>query len=112
MGEGHGPALTATGRHRRRLQAVFAITLAVLALEVVGGIASGSLALLADAGHLLADATGVGLALLASGFAARPATPERTFGYQRAEILAAVGNAVLLFVVAGSVVVEAVRRLA
>ena len=106
-GQGHG---TATGRHRNRLLAVFAITVTVMVAEAIGGIVSGSLALLADAGHMLTDATGVGLALLAASFAARPATLERTFGYQRAEILAAVLNALLLFAVAAYVLVEVVRR--
>lgn len=55
--------------------------------EVIGGLVAGSLALLADAGHMLTDAVGVGLALLAAAFAAKPATLERTFGYQRSEIL-------------------------
>jgi cobalt-zinc-cadmium efflux system protein len=97
---------------RGRLVAVFAITLAVLVVELVGAALSGSLALLADAGHVLADGAGIGLALLAIRFAARPATPQRTFGYYRLEILAAVVNAVLLFGVAGFVLVEAWRRLA
>jgi cobalt-zinc-cadmium efflux system protein len=108
---GHGHS-TATGQQRSRLLAVLAITLTVMVVEVVGGLASGSLALLADAGHMLTDAAGVGLALLAAAFAARPATPARTFGYQRVEILAAVVNALLLFGVAAYVFVEAVRRLA
>jgi cobalt-zinc-cadmium efflux system protein len=106
-GHAHG---TGTGMHRNRLRIVLAITLTALVVEVVGGLMSGSLALLADAGHMLTDAAGVGLALIAAAFAARPATPERTFGYQRAEILAAVVNALLLFLVAGYVLVEAVRR--
>lgn len=87
------------------------ITVAIMVVEVVGGLISGSLALLADAGHMLTDAVGVGLALLAASFAAKPATPERTFGYQRSEILAAVVNAVLLFGVAAFVLIEAARRL-
>jgi cobalt-zinc-cadmium efflux system protein len=106
---GHRHA-TATGAHRRRLAGVLAITLGVMAVEVAAGLLTGSLALLADAGHMLTDAAGVGLALLAAAFAARPATPERTFGYQRLEILAAVGNALLLFGVAAWVLAEAVRR--
>ncbi|HEY0484928.1 MAG TPA: cation diffusion facilitator family transporter [Mycobacteriales bacterium] len=103
---------TATGRHRGRLRAVLAITLTVMVVQVAGGLASGSLALLADAGHMLTDAAGVGFALLAASFAARPATAARTFGYQRAEILAAVINALLLFGVAAYVLVQAVRRIA
>ncbi len=87
---------TATGQHRNRLVAVLAITVTILVVELIGGLVSGSLALLADAGHMFTDAVGVGLALLAASFAARPVTPERTFGYQRSEILAAVANAVLL----------------
>jgi cobalt-zinc-cadmium efflux system protein len=102
---------SAAGTHRGRLAAVFAITLAVLVVEVVGAVLSGSLALLADAGHVLTDGAGIGLALLAIRFAARPATPQRTFGYYRLEILAAVVNAVLLFGVAGFVLVQAWRRL-
>ena len=110
-GHSHG-AVSATGQHRSRLVVALCITLAIMVVEVVGGLVSGSLALLADAGHMLTDAAGVGLALLAATFAARPATPERTFGYHRLEILAAVVNALLLFGVAGFVLVEAVRRLA
>jgi cobalt-zinc-cadmium efflux system protein len=99
------------GAHRGRLLAVLLIGLAVLAVEVVGGLLTGSLALLADAGHVLADVAGLSLALLAVWFGGRPATPGRTFGWYRAEILAAVVNAVLLLTVAGLVLVEAWRRL-
>jgi cobalt-zinc-cadmium efflux system protein len=107
----HDHAHSAAAAHRGRLTAVFVVTLAILVVELVGAVLSGSLALLADAGHVLADGAGVGLALLAIRFAARPATPQRTFGYYRLEILAAVVNAVLLFGVAGFVLVEAWRRL-
>jgi cobalt-zinc-cadmium efflux system protein len=110
-GHSHGP-VSATAQHRSRLVVALCITVTIMVVEVVGGLASGSLALLADAGHMLTDAAGVGLALLAATFAARPATPERTFGYHRLEILAAVVNALLLFGVAGFVLVEAVRRFA
>lgn len=109
QGQGHSHG-TATGTHRSRLLGVLTITVSIMAAEVIGGLISGSLALLADAGHMLTDAAGVGLALLAAAFAARPATPERTFGYMRLEILAAVINALLLFGVAGFVLIEAVRR--
>lgn len=102
---------SAPGEHRGRLAAVFGITLALVAVEVAGGLWSGSLALLADAGHLGTDAAGIGLSLLAAWIAGRPSTPRRTFGWQRAEILAAAVNAVLLFAVAGYVLYEAVRRL-
>src|SRR5665811_344371 len=90
MGAGHGHGHsqgTATGTHRNRLFGVLAITVSIMVAEVIGGLISGSLALLADAGHLLTDAAGVSLALLAAAFALRPATPERTFGYLRFEIL-------------------------
>ncbi|HEY1331561.1 MAG TPA: cation diffusion facilitator family transporter [Actinomycetota bacterium] len=102
---------SAAARHRRRLAAVLAITLAIVAAEVIGGIIAHSLALLADAGHTGADAAGIGLSLLAIWLAARPATADRTFGSYRLEILAAVLNAVLLFGVAAFVVVEGIRRL-
>src|SRR5919197_2095201 len=97
---------------RRRLAIVLGITCAVLAIEVAGAIVSDSLVLLADAGHMATDAGGIALSLLAMWFAARPASPRRTFGFQRLEILAAVANALLLCGVGVYVVVEAVRRLA
>jgi cobalt-zinc-cadmium efflux system protein len=97
--------------HRGRLLAVLLLSLGVLVAEVVGGLLTGSLALLADAGHVLADVAGLSLALLAVWFAGRPATPGRTFGWYRAEMLAAAVNAVLLLAVAGLVLVEAWRRL-
>jgi cobalt-zinc-cadmium efflux system protein len=107
---GHGQSAARAGRGR--LGAVFLVTLAIMLVEVVGGLLTGSLALLADAGHMLTDVAGIGLALLAIWFAARPATPERTFGHYRVEILAAVANSVLLFGVAIVVLIEAWRRLA
>jgi len=111
MGTGHDHAIgTATGRHRRRLVLVLTMTLSVVGVQVVGGLMSGSLALLADAGHMLTDASGVAIALIASILAARPATNARTYGLQRAEILAALANAVLLAVLAVWVIVQAVGR--
>jgi len=104
-------ALSATGKHRNRLVVVFVITAVVLVAEVVGAFLTGSLALLADAGHMLTDVAGIGLALLAAYFAARPANEERTFGLSRLEILAAALNAVLLFALAAYVLIEAWRRL-
>jgi cobalt-zinc-cadmium efflux system protein len=109
-GHGHGP-VTASAGHRRRLAVVLGLTVAVLVVEVVGAVVSGSLALLADAGHMATDALGIALALGAVTLAQRPARGRRTFGWQRAEILAAVANALLLIGVAGYVLVEAVRRL-
>ena len=109
-GHSHASAATATGTHRRRLMVVLAITVTVLVVQVVGGLFSGSLALLADAGHMATDAAGITAALLAASLAARPATNARTYGLQRAEILAALANALLLGGVAVWVLVEAARR--
>ncbi|MGE5290161.1 MAG: cation diffusion facilitator family transporter [Micromonosporaceae bacterium] len=106
-----GLRTTATGRHRGRLTLAAVIILAILATEVAGGLITGSLALLADAGHMATDAAGIGLSLLAAHFATRPATNERTFGFARAEILAATLNALLLFGVAGFILIESIRRL-
>jgi cobalt-zinc-cadmium efflux system protein len=101
---------TAGGRHRRRLVAVLGINVGVLVLQVIGGLVSGSLALLADAGHMLTDSTGLLIALVAVSLAARPATPSRTFGLQRIEILAALTNGLLLVGVAVWVLIRAVDR--
>lgn len=109
-GHGHGAATAAAG-YRGRLFAVLVITLSVLVVEVVVGLLSGSLALLADAAHLGTDALGIGMALLAVRMAGRAPTARRTFGWQRGEVLAAGFNAVLLLGLAVAVVVEAVRRL-
>ncbi len=109
-GHDHSHGLTATGRNRRRLVAVLCITLGVMVVQAIGAWLSGSLALLADAGHMLTDATGVGIALLAASLAMRPATDARTFGWQRAEILAALGNAVILCTVGVLVIREAFLR--
>jgi cobalt-zinc-cadmium efflux system protein len=106
------PNHTAAAANRGRLLAVFGLTLAIFAVEAVGGLATNSLALLADAGHMLTDVAGIGLALLAIWIGSRPPDPERTFGYQRLEILAAVVNALVLFGVGAFILVEAVRRLA
>jgi cation diffusion facilitator family transporter len=112
MGHGHSHApITAGGAHRRRLVVVLGLTLAVLVAEIVGAVLSGSLALLADAGHMATDAAGLALALAAVGLAQRPARGRRTFGWQRVEILAAVANGMLLLAVAAYVLIEAIRRI-
>jgi cobalt-zinc-cadmium efflux system protein len=80
-------------------------------VEVVAGYAAGSLALMADAGHMLTDAASLGLALFAAWLGSRPATPERSFGFRRAEILAALANGVALVAIAIWIAVEAVQRL-
>lgn len=105
----HRPSAAAVGA--RRLAAVLALVLGYLVVEVVAGILTNSLALLADAGHMLSDATGIGLALLAIRFAQRPATPQKSFGYYRVETFAAIANAIILFGVAAFIVYEAVQRL-
>jgi cobalt-zinc-cadmium efflux system protein len=111
MGAGHSHEGSAAAGHKGRLMAVFAITVAILVAEVVGALGSGSLTLLADAGHVLTDAGGIGLSLLAIHFGQRSPSQARTFGYLRLEILAAAFNALLLFAVAVFVIVEAIRRL-
>jgi len=108
MPHAHGSAAAA---NRNRLVAVLGLSLVMLIVEVAGGLASNSLALLADAGHMLTDVSGIGLALLAIWFAGRAPTSERTFGYLRLEIFAAVANAVLLFGVAAFILYEAWQRL-
>jgi cobalt-zinc-cadmium efflux system protein len=103
--------LTPTNAHRKRLIVVLAITVSVLIAEVIGGLIAGSLALLADAGHLLTDSTGLIMALIAASLATHAATAKRTFGLQRAEVLAALANALLLVGVAVWVLIMAVDRL-
>jgi len=105
---GHGQ--TPAGKNKRRLAIVLALTTTYLVAEVVGGLLTNSLALLADAGHMLTDVAGLGLALLAIQFAERPATPERTYGYYRIEILAALSNAVILIGISLYILYEAYER--
>ena len=103
---------TAAQAHRGRLVAVLAITATVFVAEVVGGLVSGSFSLLADAGHMLTDVAGLLLALLATVLAARPATVRRTFGWQRAEVLAAMVNGMVVAAVGVVVLVEGIGRIA
>lgn len=112
-GHGHGHvAASAGGRHLSRLIAALCIGVAFLVLEVVVGVATGSLALISDAAHLLTDVAGLGMALTAIVLARRTGpTFRRTFGLYRSEVLAALGNAILLFGVAAYVLVEAVERI-
>jgi len=113
VGAGHGHGVSASGRHVRRLWISLGVLLAFLVLEVVVGVATSSLALLSDAGHMFTDVLGVGMALAAISAARGAGTSDRrTFGLYRAEVLAALANAALLCGVAGWVVVEAVRRFA
>jgi len=111
-GHAHGHAHGGSGLGQSRtLAIVLAISSTILVAEVVGAYLSGSLALLADAGHVLTDVAGLSLALFAAVLAARPATPERTWGYQRAEVLAAAAQASVLLAVGAFILVEGVRRL-
>ena len=98
-------------RNRRTLALVLALTVAITVVEVVGGLATGSLALLADAVHMLSDNLALGLALTAVWLAGRPSTPERSFGYQRAEVLAALVNGLVLVGLAIWIFIEAWGRL-
>ena len=107
---GHGHSHTPAGKNKRRLAIVLGLTTAYLIAEVVGGLLTHSLALLADAGHMLTDVAGLGLALLAIQFAERPATPERTYGFYRVEILAALINAVVLIGISVYILYEAYQR--
>ncbi|MGW2640609.1 cation diffusion facilitator family transporter [Streptomyces sp. NPDC001348] len=119
MGAGHDhghahthvpPTGTAAAAYRGTLRVTLSITLGVMVLEIAGGLAADSLALIADAAHMATDALGLGMALLAIHFAARPPSTNRTFGYARAEILAALANCLLLLGVGGYVLYEAVQR--
>ena len=103
----HAPA-----DHRGRLVVAFAITTTVLVAQAVGAVLTGSLALLVDTAHVLTDAAGLGIALLAATLALRPPTARRTWGFRRAEVLAALVQAGVLLAVGVYVLVEGVRRLA
>lgn len=98
--------------HRSSLAVVLAITATFTVVELVAGILANSLALLADAGHMLTDVGAIALALFAAWAARRPATPDKTYGYLRYEILAALVNGTALVVLAGFIVWDAVGRLA
>ncbi len=104
-GHSHGQ-----GADRRALAVVFALTTGYLIVEVIGGLITGSLALLADAGHMLSDSVSLGLALFAVWIVNKPATPNRSSGYKRAEILAALLNGVTLVAVSVWIFYEAIRR--
>jgi len=101
---------TSAGRYKSRLIWALALTTTFMVVEVVGGLWTGSLALLADAAHMLTDAGGLALALIAIRFAERPATPQRTYGYVRMEILSALTNAVVLLLLTIYILYEAYQR--
>lgn len=97
--------------NRVRLSIAIAIVAAFLIVELVGALLAGSLALIADAGHMFSDLLGLVIALVALGIAARPATDRQTFGYQRAEVFGALANGLILLGVAVYVAIEGVQRL-
>jgi cobalt-zinc-cadmium efflux system protein len=97
--------------NRRLLATALTLTASVMVVQIVGAILSGSLALLADAAHMFTDAAALVVALVATAIASRPADDRRTFGYQRAEVLGALANGVILIVLCAWVGIEAVQRL-
>jgi len=97
--------------NRRRLAMALVLTAAYMVAEIVGGLAANSLALLADAGHMFSDAAALGLSLVAVILAQRPATPQRTYGFHRAEILAALLNGAALLTLSVLIAREAWERL-
>jgi len=105
------PGHTPSSRHKNRLWIVFALTSCFLAVEVVAAFATGSLSLLADAAHMLVDTGGLLMSLLAVWFAERPATPAKTYGYYRVEILAALVNGVVLCLLSVGILIKAYERL-
>ncbi|MDQ3910712.1 MAG: cation diffusion facilitator family transporter [Actinomycetota bacterium] len=112
LAHSHGAHTHNKGPHQnvRVLTVVLALTTAFLIAEVIGGLLTGSLALLADAGHMASDSASIALALLAFWLSVKPATPERSFGYKRAEILAALFNGVTLVAISIWIFIEAYRR--
>ena len=108
-GHTHGGG-TAAGQHKGRLKAALVLTASFMVVQAVGGLVTGSLALLADSAHMLTDAGGLALALIAIRFAERPATPQKTYGYVRLEILSALLNAVVLLLLTIFILYEAADR--
>lgn len=115
--EGHNHSHGAHGHHhfdpsgnKKGLMIALIITVGIMFLEFFGGLITNSLALLSDSGHMLNDASSLALSLVAVWFATKPASPNKTYGFHRFEILAALLNGVTLFVVAGFIIVEAYGR--
>jgi cobalt-zinc-cadmium efflux system protein len=106
----HAAVHATTSARKKALVLALALTLGYTVVEVVAGVFTGSLALLADAGHMVSDNVSLALALWAIWLAAKPATPQRSFGFKRAEVLAALANGVVLVAVAVWVIMEAVQR--
>jgi cobalt-zinc-cadmium efflux system protein len=110
MAHNHHHEISASGKHKNRLVAVLLLSFLYLIVEVVGGYITGSLALFADAGHMLTDVAGLGLALFAIKIAGKPANPKKTYGYYRAEIFAALANGVFLLCISVFILFEAYQR--
>ena len=110
LGRDHDHSHNLRGAGKRSLIIAFALIAGFMFVEVVGGILSGSLALLADAGHMLTDAASIAVALIAMHFADRPPSAQRTFGYHRLEILAALVNALALWLIVAWILFEAYGR--
>ena len=108
----HGFSRARASKDVKALRAVLLITAILLVVEAVGGLLSGSLALLADAGHMLTDVASLLLSLIAFKLASRPRSSSRTFGWRRAEIFAAFLNGIALWGIAGLIGYEAVMRTA
>lgn len=111
MGAGHTHGTSANDRNRKRLSLVLVLVVGYMAAEVIGGLVTGSLALMADVGHMFSDAAALALSLFAIWIAQRPATPRRTFGYYRTEILAALVNGATLIAISIYIFIEAYRRI-
>jgi cobalt-zinc-cadmium efflux system protein len=107
---GHERHLAAS-ENRRRLLLVLGLASVTMVAEAVGGRWTGSLALLADAGHMLSDVSALSLSVVALSLAQRPRSPQQTYGHHRTEILAALANGVLLAGVSLSILVESIHRL-
>ncbi|HWK47791.1 MAG TPA: cation diffusion facilitator family transporter [Stellaceae bacterium] len=107
-GHSHGAGIT----DQRRIGWAFGVIFGVMLVEIVGGLMSGSLALLADAGHMVSDAAALGMSWTALQIGKRPADAQRSYGYQRVEVLVAFVNGCTLFAIAAWIVVEAIRRFA
>ncbi len=105
-----GQPLSATSKQRTALKLTFGLTLGYFIVEAVGAILTNSLALLSDAAHMLTDVGGISLALFAAWMSTKPPTPDKTFGYYRVEILAALTNAVVMFGISGYIFLEAYLR--
>jgi len=114
MGTGHDHGAghrTGAADHRARLAVAFGVTATLFVAQAVGSVLTGSLALLTDTAHMLTDATGLLVALVAASLVLRPATKRRTWGFRRVEVIAALGQATLLLAVGVYALVEGVRRL-